>query len=265
MHRFRGWFGYRKDYLTLAASIFISLILLFSNSSEQTQILRQIAFSGIGSILERVASLQSYFHLREKNSELRQKNIQLMLQNSKLQEAWHENERLREMLAFKQRSELKLLPCKVIGENVETLSRAVILDAGQKDGLKKNMAVLTADGLVGKVFSVTANHSVIQLLEDKQFRVSATIQRSRVRGIVKWQGVGEVVLAEVPKRSDVEVGDRVITSGLSTIFPASLDVAEVIDVNDEKQGMFMTVKLKAVVDFAKLEEVFVVLMRFGSY
>ena len=120
------------------------------------------------------------------------------------------------------------------------------------------MAVVTAQGLAGKVLQVGNNHSTAELLLDRNFRVSALVQRSRVSGIVKWIEGESVVLSQVPKRSDVKIEDQVITSGLSLIFPGGLKIGKVTSVEEEEKGMFMTITLKPAVDFTKLEEVFVI-------
>ncbi|MCG8608528.1 rod shape-determining protein MreC, partial [bacterium] len=88
--------------------------------------------------------------------------------------------------------------------------------------------------------------------------VSAKIQRSRVTGIITWSEGNQVVLAEVPKRSDVKVGDSVISSGFSTIFPEGLEIGRVSEIDEDTDGMFMRILVQPAVDFASLEEVFII-------
>jgi rod shape-determining protein MreC len=132
------------------------------------------------------------------------------------------------------------------------------VSAGRVDSVKKNMAVVTADGLVGKVFSVAGKLSNVQLLLDRNYRVSAMIQRSRTLGIIRIAGNNRLELAEIPKRSDIEVGDRVVTSGLSLTYPNGLDIGRVARIDNDEQGMFMKVLVEPAVDFSRLEEVFII-------
>lgn len=212
-------------------------------------------------MLEKVSVFTQLNGLREENERLRRKNAELMLVNSRLKEAQAENERLRELLQFKRTSQLDLLPAKVIGKVDDGFIHSIILASGAADSIQKNMAVVTAQGLVGKVFNVSQNHATTQILLDRNFRVSAMIQRSRVNGIIKWYEGNRVMLAEVPKRSDVAVGDTVITSGLSFIFPGGLQIGKVISCSESEGSMFMEVVVEPAVDFTRLEEVFVIRSR----
>jgi len=258
MNRLNEWFIKRGDIVTLLIALVFSITLLFSNHGVQMQTVSVWTLEGYGFILEKISGIRHLKAVSGENEWLRQKNAELMLENSRLKEALQENQRLREMLGFKSSSQLDLIPTKVIGKGSNGFINSIILAVGETDSIQKNMAVVTAQGLVGKIFNVSEDHATAQLLFDRNFRVSAMIQRSRVNGIVKWHEGNQVILAEVPKRSDVQVGDTVITSGLSSIFPAGLEIGAVTDCRDDQQNMFMTILVRPAVDFAKLEEVFVI-------
>ncbi len=261
MRSLNEWVSYRRDLFTLLAAILFSLGLLWSNEGLQIQTIQRWTLSGFGFLLEKVSFLSEMNSLREENEWLRQKNTELMLANSRLKEALNENRRLRELLDFKETSQLDLIPAKVIGKASNSFVNSIILAAGSADSIEKNMAVVTAQGLVGKVFSVTENHATGQLLLDRNFRVSAMTQRSRVNGIVKWREGNRVALAEVPKRSDVAAGDTVITSGQSFFFPGGLLIGKVVSLSESEQSMFMDILVEPAVDFTRLEEVFVIRSR----
>lgn len=258
MRRLHEWFIYRKEQLTFLGALILSLVLIFTNDRTQIQTVRAWTLDGIGFLLEDLSVLKQMISLHKENSWLRQKNAELMLENSRLREALLENQRLRQMLAFKSESQLDLIPAKVIGKGSNGFINSVLIAMGHADGLKKNMAVVTAQGLVGKIFHVGRHRSTAQLLLDRNFRVSAMVQRSRVTGIIKWHEGNEVILAEVPKRSDVLVGDIVVTSGFSTIFPGGLRIGYVSRIIENVDGMFMHVLVRPGVEFSKLEEVFVI-------
>ncbi|NIR51176.1 rod shape-determining protein MreC [candidate division KSB1 bacterium] len=258
MRRFSEWFVNRKENLTFLAAIIFSIALIFSNESFQIQTVKVWTLDGFGFVLGRIAAVNRFASVYEQNQRLRLSNAKLMLENSKLNEALLENQRLRNLLEFKSESALNLVPAKVVGRGQNGFINSIILDAGKANDLTKNLPVVTAQGVVGKLFNVASHHSTAQLLLDRNFRVSATIQRSRVRGIIKWFEGNRVTLAEVPKRSDVKVGDMVVTSGFSALFPSGLEIGRVVKVTEAKQDMFMNILVQPAVDFSRLEEVFVV-------
>ncbi len=260
MRRFSDWFVYRGEYLTFASATVLSLILIFSNNDPRLRTIRSYAFGSFGYVLEKATALQRYDHVYRHNRWLRKENARLMLENTQYKEAVYENERLRSLLEFKAKSQLELLPAKVIGEEENGFIHSIVLDVGENSGAKKNMAVVTSQGLVGRIYEVSAANSIVLLMLDRNFRVGSMLQRSRIAGIVKWESGNEVVLAQIAKRSDVSVGDAVITSGFSTIFPGGLQVGKIVRTSADEQGMFMTVVVKPAVDFSKLEEVFIVKM-----
>lgn len=252
------WFVHRKDHLALFAASLFSIILIFSNNEQQLQVVRVWTLDGFGFIFEKWSDLRRFNQVYVENERLRKKNSELMLENSRSKEAMLENQRLRDLLAFKSESQLELVPAKVVGKQSNGFINSVILATGESDSVAKNMPIVTAQGLVGKIVTVAKSHSVSQLLLDRNFRVSAKVQRSRVTGIVRWHEGNQVVLSQVPKRSDVKVGDRIISSGFSTIFPEGLSIGLVVECHEDVEGMFMHIVVEPSVDFSKLEEVFVI-------
>lgn len=264
MRRLHEWFIHRKEYLAFLSAVIFSLILIFTNDVNQMQTVTAWTIEGFGTLLEKLSFFREITSLHEDNHWLRQKNAELMLENSKLMEALLENKRLREMLAFKSESQLELIPAKVIGKGGNEFIQSIILSVGSVDSLQRNIPVVTAQGLVGKLNNLSHNYATAHLLLDRNFKVSAMIQRSRVTGIINWYGGNQVILAAVPKRSDVKVGDAVVTSGYSSIFPEGLKIGIVIRIIEDTPDMFMTIIVKPAVDFTKLEEVFVIKNRQSS-
>ncbi|MFQ5601656.1 MAG: rod shape-determining protein MreC [bacterium] len=261
MRLFHDLFIKQKEYLTLLAAVVLSLALIFSNDGHQIRSIKTWALGGFGFMLEKASVVSRFNAIYQENRWLRQQNAQLMIENSKLREARFENDRLKQLLDFKSESQLDLVPAKVIGAGHNGFIKSVIITAGNKDSLVKNMAVVTSQGLVGKLFSVGQRHSVAQLLLDRNFRVSAMIQRSRVTGIIEWQQGEHVILSGVFKRADVKVGDLVTTSGYSSIFPAGLIIGHVAECTKDERELFLNIVVQPSVDISKLEEVFVIRTR----
>jgi len=194
--------------------------------------------------------------LRSEVEELRGRVAQLAYENALMKEAYLENFRLRRLLNFKERSPYRLIPAEVTGKNYEGFSHALILNVGRVEGVEKDLPVVTDKGLVGRVVVVGHTYSVVQLLSDINFRVSALVQRSRVVGVVAPQSDGGFKLLYVPLGSDVRRGDVLVTSGYSEIFPQGLKIGVVTEVFHPESSLFEEIFVQPAEDLEKLEEVF---------
>lgn len=247
-----------KEYLVLLGCIFISLILIFSNQNSQIEAIKIVALDFISLFQSRLDFGSRNASLAEQNSFLRTQNTILALENSRMRESVIENERLRKLIEFKAQSEFRILAAKVIGGKSLGFMNHISLDLGKQDSIKKNMPLILPEGLVGKIYHVEETRSLGQLLFDRNFRVSAKIDRSGVKGIIEWGGNQHCILNQVPNRSNVKVGDRVVTSGDSEIFPAGISIGKVVSATDMQRELFMNIKVKPDIDFDRLEEVLVI-------
>lgn len=204
--------GYR-DYILHVLLILISLILISSNQNQQIESFKMWLVGLLCSVQERWDSFQAFRDLKQKNDELLLENTRLALENSTLYEMRLENERLRQLLGFKERNLMRLIAAKVIVRNRKGFMNDIVLDVGRKDSVAKNMPLVVSDGLVGKIYQAGERHSMGHMLLDPNFRVSGKIQRNRVIGIISWDNADVCLLNNIPKRSDVQVGDSVVTSG----------------------------------------------------
>jgi rod shape-determining protein MreC len=249
--------GYR-DYILHAVLVLISLIIISSNQNKQIQSFKMWMVGMICTFQEKWNSVQSYLDLRQKNEQLLIENTKLALENSTIYEMRQENDRLKKLFGFKESSELRLIAARVIFKGTKGFINGIVLDVGTQEGVAKNMPLVVSNGLVGKIYQAGKNESIGHLLLDPNFRVSAKIQRSRVTGIVSWDGGGFCSFNEVPKRSDIQMGDSVITSGYGGIFPSGLIIGTITEITESPRGLFLNVQIKPTVDFEKLEEVFVI-------
>ena len=248
-----------RDYLILMVLIIISLIIISSNQNRQIEYFKMWMVGLLGSVQEKWSSMQDYVDLRKQNEQLISENTRLALENSFTYEMRLENERLRQLIGFKENNKIRLVPARVIGRGPRRGISSIVLDVGLEDSVAKNMPLVVADGLIGKLYQIGKKQSLGHLLVDQNFQVSGKIQRSRVSGIISWGGIGDICLfREVPKRSDVQVADTVITSGYGEIFPPGLRIGQVISAIDSRRGLFMEIKVKPFVDFEKIEEAFVI-------
>ena len=138
------------------------------------------------------------------------------------------------------------------------MRNTVTIDVGERDGIRPLMPVITERGLVGKVVATSPRYAVAQVLFHRDMRVSAKVQRSRADGIVAWEGGSTLVLRNIAKTLDVQAGDVVITSEYSSLYPAGIRIGTVALARQVPGSLFQTVELLPAVDFATLEEVFVI-------
>lgn len=182
--------------------------------------------------------------------------------NSRLtagEEALLENQRLENLLDMKESIKPPTVGAIVVGEDVSSWFRTLVIDSGSSSGLKVGMAVVAAEGVVGQVVKVAASTSRVLLLTDHASGIAATIQRSRARGVVKGKGEGLCSLEFTTREEDVKVGDLVVTSGIGGVFMKGLPIGEVTMVKRGQYGIFQTVTIRPSVNIAHLEEVLVVL------
>jgi rod shape-determining protein MreC len=175
------------------------------------------------------------------------------------QELYLENQRLKDILAFRQNSPHRFIACRVIGRDPASWSSMVVIDKGKDSGLKADMAVLTHAGLVGRVEQVGGSTSKVMLLNDPNMSVSAIVQRSRQEGLIcgTWQS-NSLIMRYLSADADIKSGDVVITSGLSPVYPKGILVGVVKDVGVEFSGLSLYATVIPMVQLSAIEEVLVV-------
>jgi len=204
----------------------------------------------------------NYFALvnvRHENARLLQEIRTLRMENDQYREVAAANKRLKELLQFKETISWPVLAAQVIGRDPSGWFESVIIDKGSNAGLTVNMPVVDARGVVGRLVSVSPGYAKVLLIIDQNSAVDTLVQRSREKGIVKGLSTEFCKLDYLVKTSDVLVGDRVVTSGMGRVFPKGLPVGEVVEVSNIPWELFKEIKVRPMVDFAKLEEVLVVL------
>ncbi|MBN2656515.1 MAG: rod shape-determining protein MreC [Spirochaetales bacterium] len=177
-----------------------------------------------------------------------------------------ENELLREQLNFPGNLDTRHVSCEIISNDPENFFASFVINKGSKDGISRNMAVTAYQdgmyGLVGKVINVGLSSSLVMPLFDSTSFISARLQGSRYEGLIEGTGgLGDYVLMKyVTKsaRSEISLGDMVITSGMKSIFPKGLNIGRVSEIFSDDYATSLRIELKPVIDFSKLEYVFVI-------
>jgi rod shape-determining protein MreC len=218
----------------------------------------RVGATGVGSVR---GAWNHYFALQNtsrENERLRRENDTLKLQLNQLQSKAAEADRLAALLNFRQSHQnIPMLGARVIGTSAGTASQTAYLDRGERDGIRRNMAVITPDGAVGKIIESYRDTSQVLLLTDKDSGVGAMLADSRIQSPVG--GTGEPLLAMKYVATDdaVNLGDRVVTSGMDRIFPRDLPVGTVAQI---KPGTpFKQIRIQPAANLERLEEVIVLL------
>jgi len=246
-----------KEYVTLLAAILCSIILIFTNESPQVENLRALTLDAVGKVNQQFHYIFLIFDAIDENRELRKRTMQLALENTNLREARLENQRLRNLLGFKESQVSTLLPAEVIGRGFYQFTNSLLINLGEGDGILKDMPVITDQGLVGKIFTVGKRTALVHVITDLNFRVSAKVRRNRALGILTWTSGQYCKLENVAKSFDVMPGDTIITSGYSAIYPPDIPIGVVAEVSDDNPGMMKEISLSLFQDFSIIEEVFI--------
>ena len=257
MRALLAYLGNLKEYIVFSLIILICFILMSLNDNIQMRFIRAIAVSVIGTVQSGFSFIPNIFELQKENKTLRETNINFSKEISLLKESKLENHRLRQMLEFKQSTKLNVVPGKVIGKTLIQTRNNITLNVGENDLVYSGMPVITDKGLVGKIVATSSNFSIAQILLNKDLKVSAKDQRSRVDGIIGWDGEGKILMKNVSKSFDVLVGDVIITSEYSNHFPAGLPIGYVSSVGTV-DNLFKKIEIETFVNFEILEEVFVI-------
>src|SRR5579863_4109029 len=201
----------------------------------------------------------NYFYLRgvrAENRQLKEQIEQMRIEQVRLSEDAAQARRLQILLAFKEQFISRTVAAQVIGSSGSDLSRVIYIDKGSNAGLQRDMAVITADGIVGKVMLVYPSVAQVLLINDQTSGVGVILEKSRLQGILRGTANGEVLMNDVMSDEQVPVGETVLTSGGDQIFPKGLPVGTVAKVANGKD-LFLNIKIKPSTDLGKLEEVLV--------
>lgn len=256
MFRFFYILYHHRQYTAFVLAMIISILLLTAAPQRQVGITRTVWLMVLTPFQEAFAFIPSYFNLKSENQLLRQKLVQWQLREADLEERRFENERLRGLLSLKEKSRYTYVPAEVIGWNTDQRLNTIVIDVGRSEQIRKYMAVVMEDGVLGRIIEVGLTSSYVQLLTDRNSRISGLVQRSREQGIIRY--VNDALYMQLPLRADVRIGDRVVTSGLGETFPSGLPVGGIDRVALDSRNLFKQVSITPAVEFNRLEEVFVI-------
>ena len=246
-----------KEYIILVVLIILSLLTISLNKTPEAKNLKTLAFGSFAAVTSVVSDVTNIAKIKSENKRLLRINAELMLQVNRLREYGIENMELKNLLALKNATKYPLIPGTVVSKTLTTSQSTITLNVGKNDGVKPGMPVITDQGLVGIVYDTSDDFCIVRTLINIDIKVAVKDERSRIDGIMKWNG-DNLVIINVPKTYDVKEGDRIITSEISSIVPVPLPVGVVTELTNVSSGIFNEAKIQPFVDFNRVENVFVI-------
>ncbi len=257
--------------LTSGSLLLISLLLLSAGSRarRRTDPMASIVLEGMRPLQDAVASglgvladwWRTYIALigvKQENDRMRRRILDLEQQAVRLAEVEQTDKRLGALLDFRFALEGDVRAARIIGRDPLPWFGTLIINQGEADGVHKTMAVISPFGVVGQTMTTSAHSARVLLITDHNSGVDAVVQRSRARGIVEGALDGGCVMKYLKRGEDVDVGDRVVTSGLDGIFPKGILIGDVIHVTRGNRGLLQVADVKPSVPLDRIEEVLVV-------
>ena len=212
----------------------------------------------VGEIWDRYFAL---VRAARQNEELKRQVAIYRQQQTDVEELRLANQRLGKLLALKETNSTPQVAAQVVGTDPTRQFRMVIIDKGQNEGVRSQMPVINAQGVIGRVIWASRNYAKVLLLVDPNAAMDVLVQRSRARGVVEGAGSDTLRLKYVLHNDDVAAGDRLVATGADGIFPKGALVGLVRAIKQEGKGVFQNIEVEPAVDFDRLEEVIVILKR----
>lgn len=187
--------------------------------------------------------------------ELKQKIRELEKELVEFEEVRLENKRLRGLLGFKQGVRKSSIPALVIGRDPNNWSSVVFVDKGRDDGITKDTVVISGGGLAGRVRESAKTMAKVMLINDIDSKVGAIVQRSREQGLVVGTLEGNCKLIYLSLDSDIKKGDKILTSGMGSVYPKAILIGRVTEVAKEKGRLYKYAIVEPSSNLSKIEEV----------
>ena len=277
-----NFFARYKNPLVLMAVLFIQVVALATQVKRQenaraaghssgTRLIRVWTVTAFTPVQKMFVSTGHFFRdswhnyadlrgVRKQNRDLQAEVTRLQMEQARLRQDADQARRLQSLLDFKERYVAKTVPAQVIGTSGNEQSRVITIDKGARAGIRTDMAVITPDGIAGKVREVGPLSSQVLLINDHDSGAGVILEGSRLQGILKGTSLGELQITDIMSDEKIEAGEHVITSGGDRIFPKGLSVGTVSSaVPDRDNDPFLNIKIKPSADLRRLEEVLVVI------
>ncbi len=235
-----------RDYIFTGFILLVALMLMVARNADGIRTIRSVSLVVYSMLEEPLAGIRVYRQALRTNEQLQRKNILLQDELSKLRSVQAENEAYKALLDYRDTTDLPLIPVRIIGKNLTGINNSLTIDAGTRQGIKRGMALVNSEGLVGRVILVSDSYAEVMPFMNSLFRASARVQGSRAFGLIQWLGESqeELHMLYVPKTIRVDSGAVIETSGFSLEFPPNIPIGTVINSEPEagKETQILTIK-----------------------
>ena len=262
MHNLTEFLAKHNHWFVFLVLEVVSMVLLFRYNSYQGSVWFSSANAVTGKVYEWDSAVESFFSLSGVNSQLTQRNAfleqQVRMLDDSIARLTRSQEaavaRLSNMAPFQG---CRLIPAKVVANMVNRYDNLITIDKGSADGVKRDMGVVCGMGVVGIVYLVSGHYSIVIPALNSHSNISCTIQRRGYFGYLRWRGGSSQLayLEDVPRHAHFKLGDNVVTSGYSSVFPPGVMVGKVLHVFNSADGLSYRVQVKLSTDFARLRDV----------
>lgn len=257
---FKNFWNDFKQFIILCILLVTSFFLISQAQHPSINNFKTFLFGNFAAFTSFFPSINTLRTSEEELKDLRENNAKLMLQVNQLREYAIVNEELRSLLNFKDTTSIQIIPAKIIYKTITTSQSTITLNCGSDDSVQVGMPVVNDLGLVGIVHDVSKNFSIVRTLQNIHMKVAVKNQNSRYQGILRWDGE-KLRIINLPKTALVAVGDRIITSEISSIINLQLPIGYISKIQNAEKGIFHDVVIKPFVDFDRIENVFVLKKR----
>lgn len=262
MHNLTEFLAKHNHWFVFLVLEVVSMVLLFRYNSYQGSVWFSSANAVTGNVYEWDSAVESFFSLSGVNSQLTQRNAFLEQQVRMLDDSIARLTRSQEAAVTRLSSMVpfqgcRLIPAKVVANMVNRYDNLITIDKGSADGVKRDMGVVCGMGVVGIVYLVSEHYSIVIPALNSHSNISCTIQRRGYFGYLRWRGGSSQLayLEDVPRHAHFKLGDNVVTSGYSSVFPPGVMVGKVLHVFNSADGLSYRVQVKLSTDFARLRDV----------
>lgn len=262
MHNLTEFLAKHNHWFVFLVLEVVSMVLLFRYNSYQGSVWFSSANAVTGKVYEWDSAVESFFSLSGVNSQLTQRNAFLEQQVRMLDDSIARLTRSQEAAVTRLSSMVpfqgcRLIPAKVVANMVNRYDNLITIDKGSADGVKRDMGVVCGMGVVGIVYLVSEHYSIVIPALNSHSNISCTIQRRGYFGYLRWRGGSSQLayLEDVPRHAHFKLGDNVVTSGYSSVFPPGVMVGKVLHVFNSADGLSYRVQVKLSTDFARLRDV----------
>lgn len=262
MHNLTEFLAKHNHWFVFLVLEVVSMVLLFRYNSYQGSVWFTSANAVTGKVYEWDSAVESFFSLSGVNSQLTQRNAFLEQQVRMLDDSIARLTRSQEAAVTRLSSMVpflgcRLIPAKVVANMVNRYDNLITIDKGSADGVKRDMGVVCGMGVVGIVYLVSEHYSIVIPALNSHSNISCTIQRRGYFGYLRWRGGSSQLayLEDVPRHAHFKLGDNVVTSGYSSVFPPGVMVGKVLHVFNSADGLSYRVQVKLSTDFARLRDV----------